>query len=121
MTNPADLKILLVDNAADRKTRISLLKNHGFTVYPALDLRQAQQRCKRGRFDLIVVNSEGAPELALEVCDRIKTEDPNQPLILIAAPGMTVPERDFAGSGQPELLLQRIRATFEAGRKALAA
>ena len=123
MTNVAPLKILLVDNAPDRKERIALLRSHGLAVYPALDLVQARQRCKTGRFALIVINAAMAPDLALEVCDQIRSENPEQPLIMMTAPGVSAPARDYVESMQPEALLKRVKAiltTAQAG-KALAA
>jgi len=123
MTNVAPLKVLLVDNAPDRKERIALLRNHGLTVYPALDIAQARQRCKTGRFALIIVNAAVAPELALEVCDQIRSENPEQPLIMMIEPGVSAPARDYVEPIEPEALLKRVKAIFTAAQagKALAA
>lgn len=123
MTKVELLKVLLVDNQPDRKERIAVFKGQGFIVHPALDLLQARQRCKAGRYDLIVVNGDGNPDLALEVCDQIRSGNHDQPLIMITAPGQPVPDRDYAESGQPEALLKRIRVMFDSTLtgKALAA
>ncbi len=123
MTNVSPLKVLLVDSAPDRKERIALLRSHGLTIYPALDLEQARQRCKTGRFALIVVNAAMAPDLALQVCDQIRSENPEQPLIMLTAPGVSAPARDYVESMQPEALLKRVKAIFTAAQtgKALAA
>ncbi|MGA2991325.1 MAG: response regulator [Candidatus Korobacteraceae bacterium] len=123
MTNVESLKVLLIDNQPDRKERIAVLKSQGFTVYPALDPLQARQRCKANRYDLVIVNAGGNPDVALEVCDQIRSDNQKQPLIMITAPGQQLPDRDFVESSQPETLLKRIRAMFDATLtgKALAA
>jgi PleD family two-component response regulator len=51
------VKVLLIDRDPRRMERISFLKEHGYKVFPALDVQQARDRCKPGVYDLIVVNS----------------------------------------------------------------
>jgi DNA-binding response OmpR family regulator len=123
MAKLESLKVLLIDNQPDRKERIAVLKNQGFVVHPALDLRQAHQRCKAGRYHLIVINADGNADLALEMCDQIRSQNHEQHLIMIAAPGQPVPDRDYVESSQPEKLLKRILVMFDStlSRQALAA
>jgi PleD family two-component response regulator len=66
------VKVLLIYRDPERrKERISVLKEHGHKVFPALDLQQARSRCKPDAFELIVVNSDWQLELALELGDSI--------------------------------------------------
>ena len=84
--NSGLVKVLLIDRDPERRNeRISVLKKHGYKVFPALDIQQARSRCKPGAFDLIVVNSGGQPEMALELCEWIKANDPQQAILLMAA------------------------------------
>jgi DNA-binding response OmpR family regulator len=106
-------KILFVDNEGkSRKERIAVLREHGFMVYPALDLQQAVTRCWRGAYDLIVVNSIGNIQGACAVCDEIQKNDPKQ-LILMMTDRANVSDRDYAVSGNPEELLRRVQSLFQ--------
>jgi len=112
--NSGLVKVLLIDRDPERrKERISVLNKHGYKVFPALDLQQARSRCKPGAFDLIVVNSGGQPEMALELCDSITTKDPKQAVLLMAATGNQLPRRDYIVSDVPEQLLDRIESLFK--------
>jgi DNA-binding response OmpR family regulator len=123
MMKAESLKVLLIDNQPDRKERIAFFKSQGFTVFPALDPLQARQRCKANRYDLVVLNAGGNLDLALEVCDQIRSDNQKQPLIMITAPGQPLPDRDYVESSQPETLLKRIKVMFDGAMtgKALAA
>jgi DNA-binding response OmpR family regulator len=103
-------RILLVDKDLDRKERIGLLKKNGFTVYPALDVQQARERCKPGRYDLIIVNAGDDQHLALALCDHIASQDPRQRLLLMAAPDIQLARREHVVSSKPEALLERVQA-----------
>jgi DNA-binding response OmpR family regulator len=107
-------RILLVDRDSDRKERIALLKKNGFTVYPALDIEQARERCKPGRYDLIIVNAGDDPHMALALCDHIANQDPRQLLLLMAAPDLHSSRGEQVVSSKPEALLERVRALFAA-------
>ena len=66
--NSGLVKVLLIDREPERRNeRISVLKTHGYKVFPALDLQQARSRCKPGAFDLIVVNSGGQPDMVSSI------------------------------------------------------
>jgi len=108
-------RVLLVDHAVEpkdrnRKERISLLKANGLTVYPAFDLQQARERCKPGRYDLIIVNAGSNPGLALAMCDEIVRQDSKQLLLLMVTPEMKVPRRSYLVSDNSEILLGRVKA-----------
>jgi len=112
--NSGLVKVLLVDRDPERrKERISVLKEHGYKVFPALDLQQARSRCKPGAFDLIVVNSGGQPDMAIELCEWIKSNDSKQAVLLIAATGNQLPHRDYIVSDVPKQLLDRIESLFK--------
>jgi DNA-binding response OmpR family regulator len=75
-------KVLLIDNASDRKERIKALADHGYSVFPALRMDEARSRCTRGGYDLVVVNTGNNPEQALEFCDDVRRQCPKQLLLL---------------------------------------
>ena len=114
-SSSAGRKILLVDDEAERrKERIALLRQHGFMVYPALDLQQAATRCKRGAYDVIVVNGTGNIQGACTVCDQILKNDPQQPLLMMTG-GAKASDRDYAVSSDPEELLRTVETLFHQG------
>lgn len=114
-SSAAGRKILLVDDEAERrKERIALLRQHGFIVYPALDLQQAATRCKRGAYDVIVVNGTCNIQGACTVCDQILKNDPQQPLLMMTG-GAKASDRDYAVSSDPEELLRRVETLFHQG------
>ena len=112
MPSPKKTKILMVDDdPKGRKARINILKAHGFSAYPALDLQQAKTRCKPGAFDLIVVNPRPDKELALEFCNAIKKQNPEQ-LLLLMTNANEVGENAGMVSDNPKMLLERVQAIF---------
>ena len=112
--NAGLLKVLLIDRDPElRKERISLLKKNGYRVFPALDLQQAKGRCRPGAYDLIVVNAGEHPELALEFCDSIRSNDSKQAVLLMVGAIVRLPPRDYMVSDRRERLLERIETMFE--------
>ena len=112
--NSSLAKVLLIDRDPEerRKERISVLKQHGYKVFPALNLQQARSRCEPGAFDIIVVNSGGQPDMALELCEWIRSNDPKQAVLLMVG-AVQLPRRDYMVSDIPERLLERIESMFE--------
>jgi DNA-binding response OmpR family regulator len=111
--NSGLVKVLLIDRDPERrKERIAVLKNHGYKVFPALDLQQARDRCKPGAYDLIVVNSGGELKTALDYCDWIIVKDPEQALLLMVGESVQLPRRSYMVSGNAERLLERIKSMF---------
>jgi DNA-binding response OmpR family regulator len=96
-------KILLIDNASDRKERIRALSERGYSVFPALKMEEARSRCTRGGYDLIVVHTGGDLQQALEFCDHIRSQCPNQPLLMSSDASA---ERDYAIPGDVPSLVQ---------------
>jgi len=112
--NSGLLKVLLIDRDPERRNeRISVLKTHGYKVFPALDIQQAKERCKPGVYDLIVVNSGGQPDIALELCEWIKSNDSKQAVLLLVGEIAKLPHRDYIVSDVPERLLERIESMFK--------
>jgi len=101
-------KILLIDNSADRKDRIRTLKDKGFGVYPALKIAEARTRCKPGSYDMIVVDSGEDQNVALELCDSLRTRSPKQLLLLMAAKENPSPVRDYVVSRDPVTLAEKV-------------
>lgn len=107
-------KVLFIDNDTEaRKARIALLREHGFMVYPALDLRQAATRCRRGAYDVVVVNGMGDVEGARAVCDQILRNNPQQHLLLMTEESK-VSDQDYAVSSTPAELVRRLESVFGA-------
>jgi DNA-binding response OmpR family regulator len=112
--NSGLMKVLLIDRDPEerRKERIAVLKNHGYKVFPALDIQQARSRCNPGTYDVIVVNAGEQPGMALELYDWIRTNDPKQAVLLMVG-AVQLPRRDYMVSNIPERLLERIESMFE--------
>ncbi len=108
-------KILLIDSASDRKARIKALADHGYSVFPALRMDEAKTRCTRGGYDLVVVHAEGEQQArALEFCDHIRQQCPQQLLLLSGGTS----DRDYAVSADLQPLLQRVDALLQENTKA---
>lgn len=104
-----NVRILLVDNAPDRKERIGVLTASGLRVFPALSLQQARERCAPGKYDLIAVNSAGDAEAAMELCDQILAKDPRQRVLLMTPSKTGISGRDYAISDEPHALLAKVK------------
>ena len=95
-------KAMVVDDDKDRyrrKERVTLIQSAGFKAYPVLRLKDVRNRCRPGSFDLIVVNASQNVDQAIEICDEIKRNDPNQQIFLVAngaAPGRDYILRDWS-------------------------
>jgi DNA-binding response OmpR family regulator len=105
-------KVLLIDNASDRKERIKALADHGYSVFPALRMDEARSRCTRGGYDLVLVNTGNNPEQALEFCDDVRRQCPKQLLLLTS--DATI-DRDYAVSGGISALLRRVDELLREG------
>jgi hypothetical protein len=62
---------------------------------------------------MIVVNSGGQPDMALELCEWIKSNDPKQAVLLMVGAIVQLPRRDYMVPDIPELLLEKIESMFE--------
>jgi DNA-binding response OmpR family regulator len=107
-------KILLIDNAPDRKERIRALSGRGYTVFPALKMEEARSRCTRGGYDLIVVHAGEQQEQALAFCEELHSQCPKQPLLMT---GSAAGERDYMVSADLSSLLQRVDQMLHANER----
>ena len=107
-------RILLIDNANDRKERINNLKSHGYSVFPALNMEEARSRCLRGGYDLIVVNANGEHESATQFCDDIRRQCPGQQLILCSN---AASDRDYAVESDVSSLITAVDAALRPDAK----
>lgn len=105
--NPEKMrKALLVDGDNDRyrrKERTGQLQHTGFRVFPVLKIEHARARTKPGAFDLIVVIPGQNAELAMEFCDEVHRNNPNQQILLVAA-NQTISDRNYVVSTWEELM-----------------
>ncbi|HEV2987616.1 MAG TPA: response regulator [Candidatus Angelobacter sp.] len=109
---PRKIKILMVDNdPRNRKDRINILRSHGFSAYPALNMQQALSRCKPGSYDLIVVNARDEKEQALQFCNEIKKQTPQQQCLLMTSADDAI-NVEGTVSDNPQILLERVQAMF---------
>lgn len=102
-------KILLIDQAPDRKDRIGALKARGYALFPALKMEEAHSRCMRGGYDLIIVHAGDEQEKALQYCDEIRRQCPKQ--LLLLSSGSHV-DRDYAIGEDVASLLQAVERTL---------
>ncbi|HEV3040998.1 MAG TPA: hypothetical protein VHA33_24745 [Candidatus Angelobacter sp.] len=110
-SQPKKIKILMVDNdPKSRKERINILRSHGFSAFPALNMQQALTRCKPGAYDLIVVNPRDEKEQALEFCTAIKKQTPQQQCLVMA--GDEAANLEGTISDDPQRLLERVQTMF---------
>lgn len=106
-------KILVIDNAPDRKTRIALLKERGYAVYPARNIGDAKNRCKPGAYDLIVINADDNRDAAIDLFDSIRRQAPKQLLLLMSVPGTEQPQRDSVVSSEPRDLADEVESLLK--------
>jgi DNA-binding response OmpR family regulator len=101
-------RILLIDNASDRKDRINALKQHGYSVFPALRMEEARSRCMRGGYDLIVVNAGDEAQQAVEYCDAIRKQCPRQQVLMCSLDNT----RDYAVPPDVDSLVKAVDSTL---------
>jgi len=58
------------------------------------------------------VNSGGQPDMALELCEWIKSNDSKQAVLLMVG-AVQLPRRDYMVPDIPERLLERIESMYE--------
>lgn len=102
-------KILLVDREPDRQARISVLKQHGFSVYPALAMEQASTRCRPGAYDLIILNADPDYDMALQLYKQIHERDPQQHVLVMSSREPYISRGNHVSS-MPERLLERVES-----------
>ena len=115
-SSPQKGKVLLVDSEPDRQSRIAILKQHGFRVYPALSIEQARSRCRSGAYDVIVLNADSSQNMALELYNQIHERDPRQHVLVMTAKELPGSGSEHVVSSVPEQLLERVELLLPVSR-----
>ena len=80
------IRILVVeDEEAIRTGLIDVLVFHGYDVDSAVTGPDGLEKALTGKFDLILLDIMLPGMDGYEICDRIRTEDRNQPIIMLTA------------------------------------
>ncbi|MFB3813732.1 MAG: hypothetical protein ACE14L_06430 [Terriglobales bacterium] len=66
------------------QTRCMLLQNSGYRTSYAANYAQARTLWAPQVFDLVLIDVEREPEVALEFCEELKAKDPRQLIALVA-------------------------------------
>jgi len=66
---------------------IDLLEGEGYQVTAAADGRQALERYRQGRFDLLLLDVMMPGLSGYDVCREIRRDDPDTPIIMLTAKG----------------------------------
>jgi len=115
-------RLLVVDD--DSRLRALLeryLREQGFDVHGAADVREAEQQRSRHHFDLIVLDLMMPGEDGLSWCRRLRGQGDGIPVIMLTANGddidriigLEIGADDYlAKPGNPRELLARIRAVL---------
>jgi two-component system response regulator RegX3 len=79
-------RILIVeDETAIRTGLIDVFVYHGFEVESAAEGPQGLQKALSGRFDMVLLDIMLPGMDGFEICNRIRTQDPDQPIIMLTA------------------------------------
>ena len=115
----AHQRILLVDDDVfHRKLRSEILTRSGYDVYPATDYEDALFRCKPGTYDLVLVSGQRDEKAALEFCQKVRSLNPEQIVIVLAKPFAYIPDEacpDDVVTDGPRELLATVKQALSAG------
>lgn len=85
MTQPVYQNVLLVEaEAATTRLLLEVLAARGIRGTVARDLKTADERFEQGRWDLVIADLD-VPGTGLEIVRRIKSRDPELPVVMLAA------------------------------------
>lgn len=80
------IRILIIeDEAAIRNGLVDVFVFHGYEVEAAAEGPQGLDMALRGTFDLILLDIMLPGMDGFEICNRIRAEDPEQPIIMLTA------------------------------------
>ena len=80
------IRILIVeDEPAIRAGLEDVFVYHGYEVESSADGAEGYKRACSGRFDLILLDVMLPSMNGFEICDRIRSEDREQPIIMLTA------------------------------------
>lgn len=84
MANQARL-LIVEDEPAIRSGLEDVFVYHGYQVESAVDGRQGLELAMSGRFDLVLLDVMLPGMDGFEICDRVRSRDPEQPIIMLTA------------------------------------
>lgn len=80
------LRLLVIeDEAAIRTGLVDVFLFHGYQVEAAADGREGLRKALSGAFDLILLDLMLPGIDGYEICNRIRAQDPDQPIIMLTA------------------------------------
>jgi DNA-binding response OmpR family regulator len=80
------IRLLIVeDEPAIRMGLTDVFVYHGYEVEAVADGREGLEKARSGRFDLVLLDVMLPGLNGFEVCERIRRDDPEQPIILLTA------------------------------------
>ena len=94
---------------AQRTERMKCIKDMGFTVVPARDFDLSLERCLRKSFDLVVIHEGQSLAKAMEVCEQILAQKPEQKLLLLSPAKV---EKPYACADDVTAIQARVRQLF---------
>jgi DNA-binding response OmpR family regulator len=109
-------KILLVDDESRiRDLRALILRGQGHVVQTAATLEEARAAWLPGKYSLIIVDLRRQPKEAMDFCEEIKQESPDQLVAFLTAPMIYVPSNScpddvIRQEEGPEEFVQRIQS-----------
>ena len=100
------------DNHRDRAQRtapMKSIKDMGFTIVSARDFDLSLERCLRKSFDLVVIHEGQSLAKAMEVCEQILAQKPEQKLMLLSPAKVDKP---YACADDLNAIQTRVRELF---------
>ena len=94
---------------AQRTERMKCIKDMGFTIVPARDFDLSLERCLRKSFDLVVIHEGQSLAKAMEVCEQILAQKPEQKLLLLSPAKV---EKPYACADDVNAIQARVRELF---------
>jgi DNA-binding response OmpR family regulator len=80
------IRLLIVeDEPAIRMGLADVFVYHGYEVEAVADGREGLEKARSGRFDLVLLDVMLPGMNGFEVCERIRRDDPDQPIIMLTA------------------------------------
>jgi hypothetical protein len=100
--------LLVVDSDATARIQREWLERAGYRVSPAISLKEVEQACHAGKFDMVLVADAVEPRMKKAIGLMIRHFLPNAPILQI---GRTRPDLDgncFVTSGSREDVLRSV-------------
>jgi hypothetical protein len=109
---PESRTILFIDNGHRdrRRERVAILKDAGYKVHPARSFEQSLSRIGSGAYHLVIANTDGAVERALQFIGEVKRQYPRQLLLVLKPSTMDVSGEYEFSTADPKSVLERVQA-----------